>query len=290
MIMMTQEPTDPDTGRIAKRVLDRIDAEHLRPRPRWTCLFRNYFFWALGAAAVSIGAFASSAMIFEVQNADWQYAFITHKDGLSFFIDAAPFIWIAILAVFIGIGYLNVRRTNHGYRYPLPVIAIGAVLASIALGSVLYEWGFGSIIEEAAGTSLPFYRSITEEQHAWWLEPGKGLLAGTVMKSAPDVSSFDLKDFEGKVWHVEASDLSAHAISTVAHGGTVRVIGLPAPDGSAFHACFVLPWETYGERRAGPVPAPVAVIGSTTDRVPSDACARIPSFDKLRTVDEDDAF
>lgn len=289
-------PTHPhDDGNLAKRVFDRITEERLTPRPRWEFVFQNYFFWGLGVVAVAIGALAFSAIIFEVQNADWEYAFVTHSGLLSFFLDAAPFLWIAVLALFVGIGYLNVRKTNHGYRYSLTVIALGAVLASLALGSALYEKGFGSLVEEFAGDTLPFHRSILAEQHTWWLAPEKGLLGGTIVASAPDVSSFELRDFNGATWRVDASDLRAPNLVAVARAGLVRVVGVPmTATSSVFHACFVFPWETYGASRGGPAPLPLALIASTTDRprlLPrSDACKQIRPYDQLRVLDENDAF
>ncbi len=288
-------PTHPhNDDKLAKRVFDRITEEHLIPRPRWEFVFKNYFFWGLGVVAVAIGAIAFSAIIFEVQNADWQYAFVTHSDLFSFFLDAAPFLWVAVLALFVGIGYLNVRKTNHGYRYPLSIIALGAVLTSLALGSALYEKGFGSMVEEFAGNSLPFHRSIMTEQHSWWLAPAKGLLGGTVVASASDVSSFELRDFSDAVWHVDASDLRTPDLRTVARGGMVRIVGVPTTATSSFHACFVLPWETYGAGRGGPTPLPLALIASTSDRshlVPrSDACKQTRPYAQLRELDDQDAL
>lgn len=286
--------TTPDTehkGSLAERVIGRITAEHVEPRPRWEFLFENYFFWTLGAVAVVLGAFAFSAIIFELTNADWQYAFITHSDMLSFLLDAAPFIWVATLVLFVGVGYLNVRRTKHGYRYPLSVIAVGAVLMSLALGSALYVRGFGGILEQTAGMT-PLFNSIVEKQRTWWVAPERGLLGGTIVKSVADVSSFTLRDWRGDLWNVDATDLRPHDLVTVARGGLVHVVGVPTAATSSFHACFVFPWEIYGEPRSGPPPFPVAFIASTSDRsaTTSDACAHTRPYQKLRMLDDQDDF
>ena len=58
------------------------------------------------------------------------------------------------LALSIFIGYLNVRRTKHGYRYSLAVIALGAVLTSLTLGVGLYAIGFGSRIDEIMAEAI----------------------------------------------------------------------------------------------------------------------------------------
>lgn len=283
--------THPHDDRFAKRVLERISDEQLTPRPRWEFVFKNYVFWGLGAFAVALGAFASSAMLFEVENVDWRLALVTHNDFFSFFLDAAPFLWIGALVLFILIGYVNVRRTNHGYRYSLVTIALGAVLTSLTLGAALYASGFGGLVEETVGAYTPFHRSILIEERSWWLAPGKGLLGGHVVSAAPSVASFVLRDFNGAMWNVDGSDLRTPDLAAVARGGLVRVIGVPTTATSTvFHACFVLPWEFHGDFRHTPSPLPVATIASSSERssfvARSEVCKGIRPYQQLRVLDE----
>jgi len=156
---MTQPNHQPDTH-LAKRVFERIEGEHLIPRPRWEFLLQNYFFWTLGALAVALGALAVAAMLFEVANVDWSLSVMAHSGFLAFLLEAVPFFWVIVLTLFIFIGYLNVRRTNHGYRYSLAIIAIGAVMTSLALGAGLYMIGFGRSVEETVDRHTPFHRPI----------------------------------------------------------------------------------------------------------------------------------
>lgn len=271
----------------AKRVLARITDEHLAPRPRWEFLFKNYFFWGLGALAVVLGAFAFSAMFFEVANVDWNLALVTHSTFLAFFFDAAPFLWAGALIVFIFIGYLNVRWTNHGYRYPLTLIAVGAVLTSIVLGMALFAVGLGSTVEDISGA---FRRPILATEHSWWLAPDKGLLGGAVESVAPGLSSFTLRDFNGVLWQIDGSDLRARDQTAVAHGGVVRVVGVPTmATSSEFHACFVLAW---GAQAGSPhrVSPPLATIASTSEigrpAARSEECRGIRPYQQLYAADE----
>lgn len=125
---MTMTSYDQQDTCLAKRVLSRIEGGHLVPRPRWEFIARNCLFWVLSALAVALGARAFSMSLFEVENVDWR-------------LSAASFFWIGVLALSIGIGYVTVRRTDHGYRYPIAVVALGAMLASLALGACLYAVG-----------------------------------------------------------------------------------------------------------------------------------------------------
>lgn len=275
---------------LAKRVLGRISDEHLMPRPRWKFLLRNYISWGLGVFAILLGALAFSATLFEVQNADWRLFPAMHMGLISFFFATAPFFWVLALALFIFVGYIYIRRTAHGYRYPLTVIAVGAVLLAFLLGNGLYAMGLGGEVEEAIGDHPPFYRPILVEEHSWWLASQKGLLGGEVESVSPGVTSFVLRDFAGRVWNIDTSDLRNRDLVVVARGGIVRVIGVPATSTSSiFHACFVFPWITAGVPQDEPLSPPLAVIASTSGKsaaTQSSACKDIRPYDQLRQVED----
>jgi hypothetical protein len=276
---------------LAERVLGRIKEKHLVPRPRYEFVLKNYLFWTLGVLAVILGALAFSATLFEIENVDWRLSAATHSNFFSFFLAAVPFVWIITLALFILIGYSNVRRTNHGYRYSLTIIALGAVLTSLTLGTGLYATGFGGRIDESIGDHPPFYRPILTAERGWWLAPEKGLLGGQVIDAAKNISSFALRDFSGHVWNIDGSDLRGVDLAVVARGGIVRIVGVPlSATSSIFHACFVFPWETYGDFRNAPPPPPLAAIASTSENnattTRSDACKNIRPYQQLHDIDD----
>jgi len=155
---MTLMNNHPDKN-FAERVLERIESERVIPRPRWEFVFKNYFFWTLGSFSVALGSFAVAAMLFEITNVNWSPSGMSSGFFASL-LDAMPFFWAAVLILFILVGYLNVRRTNRGYRYPLTVIAIGAMMTSLTLGVGLYAIGFGRSIEETVDRHTPFHRPI----------------------------------------------------------------------------------------------------------------------------------
>ncbi|HQT82545.1 MAG TPA: hypothetical protein PLW99_00090 [Candidatus Paceibacterota bacterium] len=288
--MTTTNP--PPSDHLAKRVLDRIVDEHLTPRPRWEFLFKNYFFWSLGALAVALGALAFSATLFEITNVDWRFSTVTHPDFLTFFLAVAPFFWVIALALFLLIGYANIRSTKHGYRYSLATLALGAVLTSLALGSMLYATGLGGAVDAAIGDHPPFYRPIIAAQHSWWLAPERGLLGGQVIQADPSGASFTLRDFNGHIWQVSGSDLRTPDLTAVARGGTVRVVGVPTTATStAFHACFIFTWRTNGKFPGSQLaPSFTLHVASTSERGEADArseiCRDIRPYQQLRSIDE----
>lgn len=253
-----ERPQIPPPG-LAERVLGRINTEHVVPRSRWSFAAENWLFWLLGVLAVALGSLASAAALFEIANAGWSFYAATHHDLLTFTLAAAPFLWLLVLALFILIGYENIRRTKRGYRYPFSIIVLGAVLTSIMLGSALFAAGFGEEVDEAIGDHPPFYRPVVVMQHAWWTRPDQGLLGGQVVGVSSSSDTFFLKAFDGTVWTVDAADLSTSSEAIVARGGVVRVEGVPdAGATSTLHACLVFAWETYGAMSAPPPGTPFA--------------------------------
>ncbi len=282
------------SDQFVERVLNRIKIEGVHPRPRWEFLLKNYLFWAVGALAVALGAVAFSAALFEIENTTWRLYLVTHSDLFSFMLSVVPFLWILALAVFVLIGYFNIRHTKRGYRYPLSLIAIGAVLTSVTLGGALYAGGYGGQIEESIGSFPPFYRPILEQERNWWLNPTKGLLGGVVVSAASSSPlGFVLKDFSGHLWKIDASDLRGIDLTVLARGGMVRIVGVPIAGASAsstiFHACFVFPWRVFGLGAPALTP-PIAIFSSSTERILSIArnseCRGIRPYKQLRTLDE----
>lgn len=285
--MNAPHPHTPDT--FVTRVLARIDEEKVLPRPRWEFLFTHYTFWAVGVLAVLLGAASFAAIVFEMQNAGWRFASATHTDFVTFLFDIAPFVWVIALGAFVGIGYVTIRHTKRGYRYPLSVLALGAVLTSMTLGFGLYAGGFGAEIDEVVGDHPPFYRPILLAKQSWWVAPEKGLLAGTVLMVTPATHSFSLRDFSGKSWQVDSTDIRARDLAVLLQGGSVRVVGVATTTGAAFHACFVFPWEVYGKNYPPP-PPPRIFTASSSERIGaparSDICKGIRPYAALRTLDE----
>jgi len=276
---------------LALRVLGRIERERVVPRPRWEFVLKNYFFWMLGALAVVLGALSFSMTLFRIGAVDWRFSSVTHANLPSFLFAAVPFLWIGVFTLFIFIGYGNIRRTNRGYRYTLLTIALGSMLMSLTIGTGLYVIGFGHRLDEAIGDHPPFYRPALAEEGSWWLAPERGLLIGQITGTAPDATSFVLRDLSGRSWQVEGGELQDHDRTIVMRGGMVRTVGVPArADSSTFHACFVFPWKVRGNPFDTPMPTfPVGAVlpgGISATTTPPGVCEGIRPYRMLRNFDE----
>ncbi|MEJ0054087.1 MAG: hypothetical protein WDN10_05215 [bacterium] len=286
---MREQSEDRDP--VSRRVLEHIEREQVRPLPRSRFVLQNVALWVFGILSILFGAIAAAAALFALANAGWRYYVATHDTFLTFLIETAPLLWIVTLAFFVLIGYQIFRRTRRGYRYPFIAVAATSVAASLLLGAALYGAGFGEVIEEGLGAHVPFYRPALQAEQVIWAHPERGLLAGRVTGLAPDFSSFTLLGFDGKLWNVEGSDLRRFDEATLAHGGLVRIVGVPlasTTEDAAFHACFVFPWEIYGsfaERRA-PMPFPYAGGERKIAAERSEECKGVRPYAPLRALEE----
>ncbi len=164
----------------AKKVLRKIDDEHIVPRPRWIFLLRNRLLWAFAFLAVLVASVATAAVLFVLVHMDWQHALITHKTWMGFLMDALPFMWFGILVLFSAIGYAHIRITSYGYRYPLIFSIIGIIVAVCGLGIVFFMSGLGRVLEENAHTYLPWYESVLYEKQSWLDNQYDGLLLDAI--------------------------------------------------------------------------------------------------------------
>jgi len=56
---------------LSKNVLEQIREEHLKPKPRWEFIMKNYFFWLFFALFAIAGSIAVSVTIFMITDHDW---------------------------------------------------------------------------------------------------------------------------------------------------------------------------------------------------------------------------
>ncbi len=147
-------PPDNRKNHLADRIFSRIDGEGVVPRPRWEFVLKNFVFWGLGVLTILLGACVASAGLFEISDVDWP-TYAAAESSVNWFFAIVPLLWIATLILFLLVGYVNIRRTKHGYRYSLAVIALGTVLTSLTLGFALYASGFGEGFETRIRPHLP---------------------------------------------------------------------------------------------------------------------------------------
>ncbi|MDD4333151.1 MAG: hypothetical protein PHT51_03495 [Patescibacteria group bacterium] len=208
---------------ISQTVLDKIKEYHIKPRPRWEFLLKNYFIWSLGAFALILGGLAVSVIIFMFSGDDWRM-FNDFEDGkLNFIVLFLPYFWLLFLALFIWLVNYDIKHTDRGYKYNIKIIISASIGASIFLGIILYAAGMGNAIDDVLSRRAPFYKHIVNQQIQFWADPENGRLIG-VITSVSD-KNFNLTDPEGRIWQVNNEKAQFMFPVHLSEGERIKLIG-----------------------------------------------------------------
>ncbi|HLM83772.1 MAG TPA: hypothetical protein VK254_00985, partial [Candidatus Bathyarchaeia archaeon] len=168
---------------LSDKVLKKIKAEHIAPKPRWQFLLKNYFIWMLFLVSLLLGALAFCVMIYVVFTNDWDlYKYLNTSLAGNIFI-SIPYLWIGFLVLFVWIAYYNFKYTKSGYRRETYFVVGLSIIGSLFLGAFLHTLGAGEKIEDFVAISVPGYKKIAccSNRKDIWVQPASGLLAGEIV-------------------------------------------------------------------------------------------------------------
>lgn len=234
--------TDKKTSSV---VMEKIEKEHVEPKPRWTFLLKNYIFWGLGIIALVVGSVATSVIIFTLANSDWDVYHYLNGSLWKNVIIMLPYLWFVFFGLFAYAAYYNIRHTKHGYRYGLSTVIFSTLAVSIIIGFGIYHLGFSHTIDNSLGKLG--HRPFLEKERQMLVQPEKGILAG-VVTSAEEDGSFKFKDFNGKEWTVSDSELREYHKMFLENASEIIIIGEKTNDDN-FKACALRPMRIHGENK-----------------------------------------
>jgi hypothetical protein len=225
---------------ISQEVFDKIETKHLKPKPRWEFLAKNYVFWGLFVLSIFIGSLAVSAIIFMAANNDWDLHDRLDGNWVNFIFDTLPYFWLLLLAVFTFVAYYYLRHTRSGYRYSLFLIIGLTISASVFFGLLSFVAGFGEFLDQDLNENMPFYRSFTLNRAKMWIQPERGILAGTI-KDFLGQDDFNLEDFTSQVWLVKSGVAIKNQKVKFIIGENVKIVGEKIGE-LEFRAFDIRPW------------------------------------------------
>lgn len=188
--------------KIKLQVLDKIKELNLEPTPKWHFILKDWVVWAAFSISILIGAAAFSVSVFMLRTNDWGIHKRLDDTFIEFAFETLPYIWIVLFAAFIYVGYYNLRHTEKGYKYSLPLIVGVNLLATIILGYAFLGMGVAKRIDAFAIDRIPAYERLSNEpRRQIWTNPENGLLAGEIKKvvQQDEIILIDFKDNEWKV-------------------------------------------------------------------------------------------
>lgn len=231
---------------ISNEVLKKIKDNNIKPKPRWYFITKNYFIWLLFGISIILGSFAFSMVLFITKQLDWD---IYHYIGESFLktvFVSLPYLWLIFLILFIGVAYYNFIHTKRGYRFKFISILLISLIISVTLGTGLYFNGFSERLENVFSEKIPYYNRLVYTCEKQWMQPERGLLAGTIMKIELPENNFILKDLNNNKWKIKANRAIWKGKLTPTPGLKIKLIG-KLMDDNTFEATEIRTWQGQGQ-------------------------------------------
>jgi len=167
---------------LIKDTIGKIKDEHIVPEPRWKYLVRKYGVWLLFGLIVIFGAASFSAGYFMLANLDWDLYRLMHQNVFSYSLSIFPYFWAVLIGIFMLIAFLDIRKTETGYRFSWLKISLITIGSIIVFGTAMSFVGLGGRFNAMMANGMPYYAQhmmVTKETQ--WMQPEAGFLSGTIV-------------------------------------------------------------------------------------------------------------
>ena len=224
-----------------QEVIDRIKIQHIKPEPRWRFLMSVYGRWLAFTMIVALGAIALSIMVTVVSGLDWDAYSINRQNKVAYFFSLLPYAWIGVLLVLAVLSFIEIRKTETGYRYSQWLVNIMVVCSIVFMGIFFSFFHFGNVSNRFLESHAPYYQQhlvVTKESQ--WTRPEQGFLSGIIISISG--KNIVIEDIYNKQWVIVINDatLIKPTVSLQIHE-RIKIIGTISDD--TFHADEIRPWE-----------------------------------------------
>jgi len=211
---------------ISELTLKTITKKQIKPIPRWEFMAKNWTLWAGIITSLVVLIIGLGLVIFGV------------IDNII-----SPYFWLIIAVVFFGLSYFLFQKTKRAYNFPKWQVVLVISIIGLIIGGVVFRSGLAKRIDLGLETKLPYYRQMAPMKIATWTNPEAGYLSGEIVRI--DKNSFEIKDFEGKVWTITGTPLIRGRVSKIV-GEEIKLIGLQI-DENTFESTEIRPWMGRGQ-------------------------------------------
>ncbi len=226
---------------LIKDTIGKIKNQHIKPDPKWKYLIRKYGIWVVFGIIILLGAMSFSVTYFVLASLDWDLYRFMHQNAFSYSLSIFPYFWAIVIAIFLGIAFFDIRRTETGYRFSRLKIAILTIGSIIVLGFAMSFVGLGERLNLKMTRNFPVYSQhmmVTKESQ--WMQPNRGFLSGTVVAVSNEEIKVD--DLNKKSWSVQINEQTfIRPMADIAPGKMIKIIGTVGI-GDNFSASEIRPW------------------------------------------------
>jgi hypothetical protein len=226
-----------------EKILTAIESKQVKPRPKWHFIVRNIVLWIPGLITTFLGAYTVAGVLYGILHAHLENRLYADYSGQVVFIVIIPILWVLSFALFCLITISLLRKTNTGYRHTAVQLLSISVASSIIIGILFYTFTSASL----AGPGMLYRYPTQHQQESIWNNPDNGRISGVI--TTVNGANITVADFNGSIWHIDASAIPANDKRIVQQRNAIRVVGVETAD-HIFTACRVLEWELFPIQQA----------------------------------------
>lgn len=225
--------------------VEKIKKQNIVPESRWKYLLKKCGLWLLFAVGLILTAVSLTVAFENANNLDWDLYHFMHQNRLAYILSILPYFWIILMAIFLAAAFFEIRKTETGYRYSWPKILLITLSGVAIFGIVISFLGFGNRLNAKLTQGIPFYsQHLTVTRKAQWMQPKKGLLAGTIIQSSEN--KLEVEDLNGEEWNIQIDEKTTIKPSVnISRGEMIKLIGEETAENN-FRAYEIRPWLGKG--------------------------------------------
>lgn len=235
---------------IINKTVAKIKRQGIVPESRWKFLFKKYALWAAFFAMLLFGALSFSVTFDSLRQLDWDLYRFVGQNFFSYSLPLIPYFWVVLIGLFLVLSFIDLRKTETGYRYSWLKIFFGSAVGVLLIGFVFSWFSFGARLNSTVSMQVPFYRQhMMMTKEVQWMQPSRGFLSGSLVFVSD--SQLEIKDLNGEKWIVLLDEKTLiRPSANIANGEMIKIIGAQESV-NKFRAIEIRPWAGRGMMNGG---------------------------------------
>lgn len=225
----------------AKKILDKIKVDDIKPRSSIYFLIQRLVTWASLFLFILVAGHSLGLLIYFLSDFDFALVPLFFQTPKKLLLLSLMTFWLVISFVGGVFAFLKYRKTIRGYRLESHRLAVGILICILFIGWVSYKTEASAILEQSFNEFLPIYQPWESIKISIWSQPNKGFISGTIEKKLSE-GKIEIRDFTGNIWSVDISRALLRGQVQLRIKNIIKIIGSVDRD-HQFQAREVRPWH-----------------------------------------------